>query len=112
MWGFHYTHFFYAVEPHSPFRVVATSGEFCLAAAQDRSDCESVQFISGLTLATEPQGGQLHMSYGVNDCEAKVAAIKLHRLRRMLKPLDGLSLSSLNSTRMYSAITRDKSTGL
>ena len=88
MWGFHYTHFLYALEPHAPFRVIATSREFCLAAEQDQSDCESIQFVSGLTLA--PSGRELLLSYGINDCEAKVVKMPLSRMWAMLQPLDGL----------------------
>ena len=43
LFGYAYTHFFYAVEAHAPWRTVATSGEFCLAADGAPTDCESVQ---------------------------------------------------------------------
>ena len=88
MWGFQYTHFLYALEPHAPFRVIATSREFCVAAEQDASDCESIQFVSGLAVA--PGGSTLLLSYGVNDCEAKVSKMPLERVWRMLQPLRGL----------------------
>ena len=88
MWGFQYTHFLYALEPHAPFRVIATSREFCVAAEQDTSDCESIQFVSGLAVA--PGGSTLLLSYGVNDCEAKVSKMPLERVWRMLQPLRGL----------------------
>ena len=42
-WGYEYTHFFYAIEPHEPFRTLATSAEFCIGSLQDSGDCESVQ---------------------------------------------------------------------
>ena len=42
-WGYEYTHFFYAIEPHEPFRTLATSAEFCIGSLQDSWDCESVQ---------------------------------------------------------------------
>ena len=85
--GYRYTHFFYALEPHAPFRVVATSREFCLAAEQDAADCESIQFVSGLSLA--PGGATLLLSYGVNDCEARVGRVALARVWRMLRPSEG-----------------------
>ena len=63
---------------------VATSGEFCLAADGAPTDCESVQFISGVEL----QDAQtLLLAYGVNDCAAKVARLALERVWRMLRPL-------------------------
>ena len=100
-WGFQYTHFFYALEARAPFRVVATSGEFCLEAAQQPGDCESIQFVSGISLAQEAPAaaagvdgpiradgsGTLLLSYGVNDCEAKVGRIVLARILDMLEPL-------------------------
>jgi hypothetical protein len=91
MWGFHYTHFFYAVERYEPFRVVATSGEFCLEAEQDAADCESIQFISGLNLRskTASDAAELLLSYGVNDCEAKVARLSLDMVWPMMMPLSG-----------------------
>ena len=38
-WGSLYTHFFYAVEASAPFRLLATSNEFCLGAAANDTDC-------------------------------------------------------------------------
>ena len=119
--GFRYTHFLYALSPRPPHRLLATSAEFCLAAAQDPNDCESVQFVSGLELglwnasrhALSPlraggssgQAGALEeaahasngsadarrllLSYGVNDCEAKVAHIPLEQVWELLRPVDG-----------------------
>lgn len=98
MWGYQYTHFFYALEPHSPFRVIATSREFCLPSEQDSADCESIQFISGLNLvSSEPastESSMLLISYGVNDCEAKVARLPLQRALGMLNALPGLDAGS------------------
>ena len=83
-WGHHYTHFFYALTPHAPFRILGTSREFCLGSAQDPDDCESVQFITGLTLRGD---STLLMAYGINDCEAKVAELPVKRVLDMLLPL-------------------------
>ena len=38
-WGSQYTHFFYAVEASAPFRLLATSNEFCLGATANDTDC-------------------------------------------------------------------------
>ena len=86
-WGHHYTHFFYALQPHEPFHPVATSAEFCFQAEQDAADCESVQFVSGLAL--QPDGETLLASYGVNDCEAKVARLGVDATLHMLEALPG-----------------------
>ena len=85
-WGHHYTHFFYSLTPHAPFRVLGTSREFCLGSAQDPDDCESVQFITGLALRGE---STLLMAYGINDCEAKVAELPVERVLGMLLPMTG-----------------------
>ena len=87
---------------HPPFRLLATSSEFCLASAQDASDCESVQFISGIELeatgadkSNRTEGRRMRnadtllMSYGINDCEAKLARMPLSAVLQMLKPLTG-----------------------
>jgi len=49
VFGFEYTHFFYTLSPVPPHQLLATSAEFCVGSMQDGADCESVQFISGLT---------------------------------------------------------------
>ena len=104
--GFQYTHFFYTLSPHPPHRLLATSAEFCFAAAQDPRDCESVQFASGLALASSGDGDasfipvplgnesaadmaslRLLVSYGVNDCESQLLATPLTRVWSMLRPL-------------------------
>ncbi len=94
MWGHHYTHFFYALEPKAPFRTIATSGEFCIQSVQDASDCESIQFVSSISWEAAgdgPQagGGAILLAYGVNDCEAKVARLPVERLVDLLLPLGG-----------------------
>ena len=83
-WGHHYTHFFYSLTPHAPFRILRTSREFCLGSAQDPDDCESVQFITGLALRGETA---LLMAYGINDCEAKVAELPVKQVLDMMLPL-------------------------
>ena len=83
-WGSQYTHFFYALEARAPFRMLATSNEFCLAASEDGTDCESVQFVSGLALNAE---GDFVLSFGVNDCEAKVGVVARERVWRSLQPM-------------------------
>lgn len=118
-WGSQYTHFFYAVEASAPFRLLATSNEFCLGAAANDTDCgaagpnvvmacvafsphcqvpghggaaryswlhpgESVQFVSGLALNAD---GDFVLSYGVNDCEARVGVVGRERVWRSLQPM-------------------------
>ena len=69
---------------------------------EDASDCESVQFISGIELeatgadkSNRTEGRRMRnadtllMSYGINDCEAKLARMPLSAVLQMLKPLTG-----------------------
>ena len=111
--GYQYTHFWYTMQPRPPHRLLATSGEFCIGAEQDGDDCESVQFVAGL--AHHPPGSEeraplsraidvgdplftclwpceqetMLLSYGINDCEAKVARMPAARVWEMLRTLEG-----------------------
>lgn len=112
--GSQYTHFFYTIQPSPPHRLLATSGEFCLAAGPGADDCESVQFVSGLVGATPLQLNasartrrhsrqrspspleqvriaerrEVIISWGANDCEAKLARWPLDRVWSMLRAVD------------------------
>ena len=84
-----------------PFRLLATSNEWCIGSAQAPGDCESVQFVSGIELEARagagdagseheaPAGERLLMSYGINDCEAKLAKMPMDKVWAMLRPLKG-----------------------
>ena len=106
--GSQYMHYFYTVAPTAPHRVIGYTSGFCLASDQDPSDCESVQFITGLSLAIRARRSgalrpvlpgyagrapnateqlRLLLSYGVNDCEAKLADVSLSRVWSMLRPV-------------------------
>ena len=75
------------LDVQAPHRIVATSGEWCLAAARDPLDCESVQFVSGIAVADG--GDDLVVSYGVSDCEAKAASVPLRSVWAALVPRGG-----------------------
>ena len=101
--GSEYTHFFYTLAPTPPHQLLATSAEFCVGAAQAPHDCESVQFIAGLALEAsaraalqpgqpEPRrgrsnGSRLVLSFGVNDCEARLGLVPMQRVWKLLQPL-------------------------
>jgi len=70
------------------FATRGASPELCIGAAQDADDCESVQFISGMALDADDDA-QLVLSYGVNDCEAKLARLPMAAVWRMPRPLAG-----------------------
>ena len=37
--GYHYTHFWYTIDPRPPHAILATSGEFCLSAKVGKEGC-------------------------------------------------------------------------
>ena len=76
--GHHYTHFFYALDAAPPFAVRAVSGEWCIG------DCELIQYVSGMARTGGGGGDELLLSFGVNDCEARVARLPLAEVRRLL----------------------------
>ena len=49
---------------------------------------ESVQFVSGLALKAD---GDFVLSYGVNDCEARVGVIGRERVWRSLQPMPSVA---------------------
>ena len=86
-WGSCYTHAFYLLEPRPPFGLVATSPEFCIASDEDPGDCESIQFVSSLTLLSRQPEPALLLAYGANDCVPKLAELSLARVWGLLSPL-------------------------
>ena len=92
-WGSNYTHFVYALAVAPPHALLATSGEWCIA-SPEQGQCESVQFVAGIALEG-PEGhppDRLLLSYGVNDCEARLGSLPLTRLWSSLVPLPGTAL--------------------
>lgn len=100
----HYLSRWYALEPHSSFRLVARSGLFCLgfgAPQESQSvvaasvtkwrhlelgsnfDCPRIHFVSGLTLAAgDPSTAWI--AYGINDCVSRLVKIKVNEIERLL----------------------------
>ena len=100
--GYNYTHLFYTFSLQPPHRLLATSEEFCVAApGSGGARCESIQFLSGLAaepVAEQPDTAEfaparLLLSYGVNDCEARVGKLEARRLWARLRPLPGVANS-------------------
>ena len=85
-WGHGYSHFFYTLQPFPPFRMLATSREICLASAQDPTSCESIQMVFGIV---NGPNDSLVLSFGVNDCEARLGMLPLETVWSMLDPLGG-----------------------
>ena len=102
-WGHSYMHFWYALESNPPFRMLATSGEFCIGSAQDSADCESIQYVSALSPHVVTQGrsttlgadpSDLVLAWGVNDCEAALAVLAVEHIWRLLEPLPDVVTSA------------------
>ena len=111
MFGADYDHFFFTLAPNPPFQPLARSEDFCLGSQGGAAsgDCERVQFVAGMVMERDPdrrnprpewpraagpsgKGGHaphLLLSFGVNDCESRVARISLARTRQLLNPLSG-----------------------
>ena len=73
--------------PVSGARRLSTSQEFCLSAVDAPSDCESVQFIAGMTLNASAPDPQLVISFGTNDCESRFVGVRIDRIWQMLRPM-------------------------
>ena len=101
-WGHRYAHHFYTLQPRRPHKMLGASAEFCLHASvgQDAGStlsatdtakdstaelrCESVQIVFGLAQA----GEDVVVSFGANDCEAKLGWVRLEQIWEMLRPLE------------------------
>ena len=61
-----------------------------MAAGRSSTDCESVQFVSGLSVEAGRAGDaaeRLVLAYNVNDCETKLGFLATQQVWRMLRPL-------------------------
>eukprot|EP00404_Azadinium_spinosum_P024923 CAMPEP_0180598706 /NCGR_PEP_ID=MMETSP1037_2-20121125/23009_1 /TAXON_ID=632150 /ORGANISM="Azadinium spinosum, Strain 3D9" /LENGTH=530 /DNA_ID=CAMNT_0022617335 /DNA_START=88 /DNA_END=1677 /DNA_ORIENTATION=+ len=67
----HYMHFFFTLSRGPPYKLQRLSPEFCFSSAHRPSDCESVQYASSIVL----DGDNLHIGYGITDCEAAVMTV-------------------------------------
>jgi hypothetical protein len=81
LFGHHYTYFFFTLTKSSPFQLTRLSSEFCIPSEQDPADCDAVQFATGMVL----EGEKLHISYSVNDRDAKVATVNMETVLGSLK---------------------------
>lgn len=97
--GYLYTHFFYTLQDRPPYHMTGTTGEFCIGSAQDAGDCESAQFVSGMVADDASGISKLLLTFGVNDCEAKLGHIRLAQVGRMLRALPGETVCQPHSAR-------------
>lgn len=78
----HYMHFFYVLALEAPHYMVAHSAEFCLPHSATDRRCEVVQFVTGIEFSHDRES--LILTYGVNDCESKLARLEMAQLWRLL----------------------------
>ena len=78
-----YTHLFFALFGQPPFNVQALTQEFCFESQQMSGACERIQFASSLTRVAD----ELHIGYGVEDCEAYVTVLSLNQTLQLLRPI-------------------------
>eukprot|EP00439_Symbiodinium_sp_Y106_P040006 s1322_g4.t2 len=103
-----YHQFFYLLRAMEPFDVVAVSPEWCITIngrfSQHWSQvlqpgeeaCESIQFVSGLTL----RGDEVVVAYGINDCESDLLVIPAATVLGMLRPVESNLNVSLDDIEM------------
>ncbi|CAB9515275.1 expressed unknown protein [Seminavis robusta] len=98
--GHHYTHCFYTIQRKSmtstDFQLTALSAEFVLPSVDSSGkapnedgwtmDAHIIQFVSSLEFLADTN--ELVIAYGINDCEASIAAITLQHVRDMLIPVE------------------------
>jgi hypothetical protein len=99
--GHHYTHAFFTIAREMdenvkdissrPFKLRRISNEFVFRAnsipsgeTQPPLDSDIIQFASGIDLF----GGQVIISYGINDCEGAVLTMPMEKVQQMLIAVD------------------------
>eukprot|EP00928_Gymnodinium_smaydae_P089077 TRINITY_DN7307_c0_g2_i2.p1 TRINITY_DN7307_c0_g2~~TRINITY_DN7307_c0_g2_i2.p1 ORF type:complete len:589 (-),score=52.36 TRINITY_DN7307_c0_g2_i2:227-1993(-) len=96
-YGFAYSHRFFTIQGEPPFEKTRISKEFCIRASNGK--CESVQFV----MSMEPLGdGRVLLTYGANDCTAKLALLNASTILQLLQPVE--SGSPVPTKRAHEAI--------
>jgi len=81
-YGYDYTQRFYRLSGKPPYQLKALGQEFCIRNADGR--CESVQMIMSMM---QTASGDILVSYGVNDCETRMATVSLASILQDMSPL-------------------------
>eukprot|EP00928_Gymnodinium_smaydae_P089075 TRINITY_DN7307_c0_g1_i2.p1 TRINITY_DN7307_c0_g1~~TRINITY_DN7307_c0_g1_i2.p1 ORF type:complete len:696 (-),score=88.50 TRINITY_DN7307_c0_g1_i2:220-2307(-) len=81
--GFAYAHRFFTIQGEPPFEKTKISKEFCIGASNGK--CESVQFVMSMEALGE---GQVLLTYGANDCTAKLALLNVSTISQLLQPVE------------------------
>jgi hypothetical protein len=82
-YGHHYTHSFFTISGHPPYRLARLSQEFVFPSKVSgfTKDADIVQFASGLEWASETQ---IAIGYGINDCEGAIVNVNWTTVKSML----------------------------
>jgi len=80
-WRHHYYHRFVLINDDSHHGVLRASPPMCFSSAVKESSCETVQFV--MSIARD--GGDLLISYGINDCEAAIVRVPLSAVLAFLR---------------------------
>jgi hypothetical protein len=86
--GHHYTHAFYTVSAHPPFRLLQLSPEFVIPSKRRVADAEVIQFVSGLEVIERNGHEYVVLSYGINDCEAAAFFVALKKVNSLLRRVE------------------------
>jgi hypothetical protein len=87
-----YTNFVYSFQDTPPFAVQAVSTEFCLSRFKNPElkkkkkkmlVCETLQIMMGLEI--NPARTHFIVTYGVNDCDARLAMVKIETVLDMMQ---------------------------
>ena len=74
------------------------AAEFCLGAPPRGTDCEVVQYVSGMA-RRGPEA--LLLAYGANDCTQRLAEVSLASVRRDLRPVNRSRPRAVARTRRF-----------
>jgi len=80
-WRHHYYHRFVLINDDLHHDVLRTSPLMCFPSAVKESSCETVQFVMSIVR----DGGDLLISYGINDCEAAIVRVPLSAVLAFLR---------------------------
>ena len=88
--GYNYVSAFFLISAEEPFYIKKLGQLFCFSSLTDHSQCDHIQFISGVLLSDN----RLIISYGVNDCDGRLWSMSTSQVDTMLDATDDAALQS------------------
>ena len=93
LWGHHFTHSFFTISDHEPFRLKRMSPELVVQSDAYPQDAEVIQVWSGLERIDQ---NILALSYGINDCEVAATYLNMKTIDDLLREVPkGVGVSDL-----------------